>query len=543
MIHAHDEGASELLMRDMERFKKTEDEFKTTDNGWSVYRGEYVDLEATSESNRSPNVKDIANRYYNPETGVPLRHPLELMSWITDTNQWADLAVRTIAANCSATTPLFRIITQEKGRNKRVKASAAAEELIELFNNPNPLQTGYQMFNQTFLDLAIYGNAYWQIVKNRAGKIHSIYCLPAENMRVVPGIDKDLNLHLGYWQLNIVSPQYKKESDKNFKQSAFLYTESEIVHFKMPNERSAVYGKPPLYTQITQITTNQFAQNAINTWFNEGWMGGAIFRLDGDPETVRRNREFLKEMYSGSENMGRIMLLGGKTELIADGNKFMANVDFEKLMRIGKDSILNCMGVPLSMAGVRSKEGTINSELVASEESVFKRNVIDFYHNIVFGQITKKLLRGILGIKNLEVQPGTLSKFNLKYEIDAVRALGEFGISIGEVREFMGMTSDKIDEKILSLYLIKTNNGAGKTSDVLGADFESGEIGKTIYERQRDEDMKFELTKMAAGGLGKVGGKQSGENKNPIGGKTSLPKPSAAQLGLGGDLKNMAEGS
>lgn len=533
VMRASDSGSEEFVAKDMELLKRQEEiRANAPANGWELYRGEYVDLEFTSSSERTPNVKDVSDKNYNSETGVPLKHPLELMTYILDSNQWADLAVRTISANCAATTPLFRIITSEKGRNKRVKADKIADELEELLKNPNPIQTGSQLFTQTYWDLAIYGNAYWQIVKNRAGKIHSIYCLPAQDMRVVPGIDKDLNLQLAYWQMNVVSTKfYSKKEDQ--RKSAYLYTSSEIVHFKMPNERSAVYGKPPLYTQITQITTNQLAQNAINTWFSEGWMGGAIFRLDGDAETVRRNREFLKEVYSGSENMGRIMLLGGKTELIADGNKFMANIDFETIMQIGKDSILNCMGVPLSMAGVRSDQGTVNSELIASEEAVFRRNVVDFYQKIVFEQITKKLFREILGIRTLEIQPGTMSKFNLKYEIDAVRALGEFGISVGEAREILGMSSDRLDERINSLYLIKTNNGAGKVSDVLGADFESGEIGKTIYERQREEDMNFERET-------KLGFSQS-DDKNPIGGKTSLPEPGASQLGLGGDFKDMID--
>lgn len=538
-MHIYDDGSQEFMAKEKNSIERREAEMlEKGDNGWAIYRGEYTDFEVTSTSERTPNVKDVSDKNYNSETGVPLKHPLELMTWILDGNQWADLAVRTISANCAATTPLFRIITSEEGRNKRVKANKIADELQELLENPNPLQTGSQLFTQTYWDLAIYGNAYWQVVKNRAGKIHSIYCLPAQDMRVVPGIDKDLNLQLGYWQMNVVSTKYTKDSDKK---SAYLYTSSEIVHFKMPNERSAVYGKPPLYTQITQITTNQLAQNAINSWFNEGWMGGAIFRLDGDPETVRRNREFLKEMYSGSENMGRVMLLGGKTELVADGNKFMANVKFDEIMQIGKDAILNCLGVPLSMAGVRSDQGTINSELIASEEAVFKRNVIDFYQKIVFEQITKKLFREILGIKTLKIQPGTMSKFNLKYEIDAVRALGEFGISIGEAREILGMSSDKLDEKILSLYLIKTNNGAGKVSDVLGADFESGEVGKTIYERQREEDIQFEIQKIESGSNQKA---SSGlDEKNPVGGKTSLPEPGAAQLGFGGDFKKMIDGA
>lgn len=507
--------------------RKAEEELKFK----LIERSNYVAKPEDGAGSRKANVRDIGNRSYSSTTGVSLSHPLELMALIANENQWADLGSRTIAANCAAPTPLFRVTPKldlSDRRNKRKAQFNQIQEVTNLLNNPNPLQTGYMLQLQTYSNLAIYANAYWQIIRNRKGAIHSIYSLPPEHMRVVPYFDEDGVLRCQYYQLNLVNEDDLKSGKRRWS----TYRDDEIIHFKLTNELSYLYGKPSLYSQLYQITTNASAQRAVNTWFDEGLMAGAILRMDAEEqETINRNREFLREMHAGAQNAGKTLLLAGSVDIIDKGNKFGEGIDFGLIMKIGAKDILNCMGVPLSVAGVRSDEGTLNSELVAAEEAAFRRNVVDVYHNVFFGMITKKLIGEFLKMDSIEVKPGTMSKFSLKDSINAVQAMSELGISIREAREQLGMDSSTIPDEVLDMYVVKTNNGIARATDILGYNFNTGEQVETIFEKTQNMKLQAES-----------GGKGGDKVETPVGGQTTIQGPTAGATGLGGDLKDLVEG-
>lgn len=467
---------------------------------------------------KSPGVKDVYNRNYSLKTGVPLSHPLELMTLILNENSWADLAVKTIASSCASSSPLFQVYSRASGRNKLKASNSRRDNLIDKLSYPNHHQTGYELFLTTYENLAAYGNAYWQIVRTKSGEIHSLYTLPPETIRVIPYEDKYGILHCAYYQRHVARPR-----------GGEVYLEHEIIHFKDTNERSFLYGKPRMYPVLGHITANAQSLQAINNWFEEGYAGGAIFKMDADEMVAQRNREFLRDHYSGSKNYGRILLLEGSTELVQDGNKYIGNVKFNEMSSIGRDTILSCLGVPISMAGVRSDDGMGNAEIVASEEKAFKRNTIDRYHKIVFGKIQQKLIRDLLDDKDLLIEPGTLSKFALKDSIDAVRALGEIGVTIGEAREMLGMRSLEIDE-INRTMVIRTNNGLVKFEDIIGINPVTGEEVMTLIDKSLEA---------------KTGDMLDSENK-PSGNSKHVDNKvyelNAGSSGLGGNLKKLVEG-
>lgn len=463
------------------------------------------------KTSKSPNVKDVYDREYSAKTGVPLAHPLELMTLIVNENSWADLAVKTIGASCASTTPLFQVFSKANGRNKSKAASKRMEMLQDKLSYPNPHQTGYELFLTTFENLATYGNAYWQIIRTKSGEIHSIYTLPPETIRVIPFIDKYGILHCAYYQKDVVDMR-----------NGDIFLEHEIIHFKDTNEKSFLYGKPRMYSMMGHITANAQSLQAINNWFEEGFAGGAIFKMDADELVAQRNREFLRDHYAGAKNYGRILLLEGSTELVADGNKYIGNIKFEQMAAIGRDVILSCFGVPVSMAGVRSDQGLGNAEIVASEEKAFKRNTVDRLHKLVFEKIQQKLIREFLEDRELEIQPGTLSKFAIKDSIDAVRALGEIGITIAEARELLGMRSLEIDE-VNKVMVIRTNNGLVRFEDIIGIDPQTGEKVATLI----DKSMNMQQEK-------------AGLSSDAAGDKASAL--TSGSTGLGGDLKDMVEG-
>jgi hypothetical protein len=282
-------------------------------------------------------------------------------------------------------------------------------------------------------------------------------------------LDSDNILHFAYVQQGVVEPR--------------VFLEDELIHFKVSNSKSFIYGKPLFLPQLIEIAANIQANRSIATWFEQGFTGGAIFKMEADPDVAQRNRDYIKEYFSRPENFGRTMLLEGSMDLIRDGNKF-DGFDFSKLSDTNRDNIIIGAGIPLSQAGVRSAAGNANAEIVAAEEKAFIRNTVDMYHKLVYEKLNARLFRQILGWKDVVIQPGVPVKFSMTDAIETVRALAEIAITPNEARDLLSVQRVP-DEKAGNTYITATNNGMIKTLDVIGIDPETGEEGETIFESQQ----------------------------------------------------------
>jgi HK97 family phage portal protein len=433
-----------------------------------------------------PAVREIANLEHKNRTGVPHVHPLALMTALADNCTWVDLVMRVIGSAAASTSPLFRFeLTTQKSYKK--KRQADVDEVADVLQYPNLNQTGYELFRTIYENLVLYGNAYIQVIKNKAGGLHSLYTLPPESIRVVPYLTDGDVLHFAYLQQGM-----------NDKPRVFL--EDEIIHFKTGNSKSFVYGKPLFLPQLTEIAANINANKAITSWFEQGFAGGAIFKMDADEDVANRNREYIKEYFTKPENFGRTMLLEGNMELVKDGNKF-EGFDFSALSNTNRDNLIMGAGVPLSQAGIRSDSGNANAEIVAAEESAFVRNTLSMYHALVFDKLNARLIREFLGWKDVKICAGVPIKFSMKDSIETVRALSEIGIGVNEARDLLSAPRVP-SEEAGAQFVTATNNGVMPMEKITGIDPNTGEKVETIFEEDQAMQKKSMELKSGASGLG-----------------------------------------
>jgi HK97 family phage portal protein len=444
-----------------------------------------INTEATAVTTR-PQVKEVQilprDNYSYPGAAVPFAHPLSLMTSVIEECNWVDLGLNVVAAACASTTPLWRFFTNEVAKYKKDAREKQLADLKDIFEFPNPHQNGYDFAFQTFYDYEGYGNAYWQIIRDRKGDIHSIYTLPPETMRVIPYFDAGNMLHMMYVQIDVNGPR--------------VFEEDEIIHFKRANAKSFLYGKPRYFAQLLQIATSINSKKALASWFEEGYVGGAIFKMDADADVADRNRAVLHDLYTKPENFGAVMLLEGGIELIKDGNKFK-DFDFSNLSNSDRDNILFSAGVPLSMAGVRSAAGQANQEVIASEEKAFKINTINHIHKSICGTINNKLFRRILEWKDVRVEPGVLDKFSMKESIEVVNAIARFGTTPNEVRDILNL-KDVPNDDAGKMWVTVTNNGLAPVDKLIGINFETGEQVESVFDTEF-EAKKAELIGGATG--------------------------------------------
>lgn len=362
-------------------------------------------------------------------------------------NSWIYLASNTIASASASCNPLFKIKSQSDKKN-------IVGDLSDLLQFPNFNETGYNLFYKTYLALAKYGNAFWQVIKKKNGQLHSIHFIPTHQMRAIPFINEQTNnLEFYYCQMH----EYTQNVQR-------VFFEEDIIHFKLPNDDSIVNGLSPQVPLFKDVTFDLEAKKWINSWFQKTFTGGMILEMkNSTKEVVKRNRQEIREKFEGSENAGRTLILEGDMSLVYDGNK-VRDFNLSTMKQISRDDILTAYGVPLSIAGVRSDIGQGNAEVISSEEQAFARNTLSKYQSVVFNTLNLKLFRRIMKNNDLSITHGANTTFSLKNASDIVKTASQYcGTTLNENRETLGLPTVETsfgDTKVeqFNKPLVATNN-------------------------------------------------------------------------------------
>lgn len=396
-----------------------------------------------------PAIGDIFN-YMNGSSSLFNPNPMELFKNFRHQNEWVDSAIRTLAIACASCEPLFKIVS------KNVTDQNWIDLLTEKLENPNDHEEGFALFIKIYEDLLLYGNSYLQVRKTRGGDIHSFFLIPPTSMKVVPVIDSETgDLRLWYLQIN---PEIR------------LFSDSEVIHFKRPNSYSQIYGLSLFYPLIKTVTMDTHITESLVTFFESSFSGGLIFKQDADELVAERNREFIQAEMTGPANAGRPLLLEGNVELVADGNRYK-NWDFAALKDVGRDSIFQAAGIPLSMAGVRAAHGQANQQVIESEEDVFIRYVASI-QRLVFDKLDHKLIKQLLRKPKIKITAGINIKFSNRNAIESMSSAARVAVKINEYRQAHGLQPlENGGEEYVSL----TNNGLIATSALIGFDPNTGE--------------------------------------------------------------------
>ena len=395
-----------------------------------------------------PSYKEIITTNYYNNLSAPV--PMELFRILREQNEWVNHAVNTLSIACASCTPLVRV--ESKNDTDQAIVDLIGEKLT---NEPNPNMEGYTLFVETYQDLILFGNSYWQVIPDRFGDICHFYRISPNYIRIIPDYDEYNNLTFYYIQLY---PQVR------------VFGMNEIIHFKTPNSKSQLYGLPDFYSLMKTCSMDTNITELLSNFFETSFSGGFIFKQDADEEVAARNREWLADEFTGPQNAGRPMILEGSVELVSDGNKFQ-EFDFHALKDVGRDAILMAAGVPLSMAGVRAAHGQANQEVVQTEEAVFLRRVSNL-QRIVFDKLNHDLIRKMMKKRKITLKPGINSKISMKNVIETMNASMRVGVQLSTIYESFGLPSPAFgaDE-----WVSVTNNGLIPTKNLVGFDPNTGE--------------------------------------------------------------------
>lgn len=358
-------------------------------------------------------------------------------------NDYVAQVTHIISQICSTPVPNFMLSSKKDKRD-----NSTIETLAGFLDKPNNNETWSSLAYKTYDNLVLYGNGYWQIIKNVLGDLHSIYFIPAHTIRPVPFIDSDTGL-IRFYYCQVVN------WENNTLRIKKVFTDEEIIHFSTPNGDGGIYGKSKFSTLFNKLEFEIESQTWLNSYIENAFSGGMIFEMkNSHPDIVERNRQQFKENLEGGKNAGKNMIMEGEMRLVSEGNK-TKDFPLTSLKTLNRDEIFTMAGVPLSIAGLRSDIGDLNPQVIESEEIAFVRNTVEFYQNIFYSTLNLKLITNIMNNDDIEIKRGINRHFSADRNTKLVETSIKTGTTMNEARELLGLPP--IDGG--DIVVVGTNNG------------------------------------------------------------------------------------
>lgn len=237
------------------------------------------------------------------------------------------------------------------------------------------------LLRSTYVDLLVYGDAYWFLTKSRLG-------VPYQFMRVAPAqvsivIDNETREPTQY----IVRDQ--KGQETSFKAEEFM-------HFKMFDPNNDVYGLSPLESLTSTVAQDLFAQTYNEAFFANNAQTGIVFNMkNASKEEVERNREFLRKDYVGTSNAHKPLLLEGDVA-VSKSVSSPADMQFIEGRKALMTEILAVYDMPYTKLGGATE--TANRSQSAENDKSFRTEAIVPLQGIIEEEINEHLIFLIFGI-------------------------------------------------------------------------------------------------------------------------------------------------
>lgn len=179
--------------------------------------------------------------------------------------------------------------------------------LKNLWNKPNPQQSGPEFVRATISYLLLSGNGYVEAAENTRGMPQELYALRSDRMQVVPNAE------------GMVDRFIYKHNSRVVRWDVDPFTgKGPILHMKMFHPLDDFYGMSPIEAGAFAVDQNNEAMKWMQALLqNSARPSGALVNKSetklGDEQFSRLQAQ-IEEQYTGSANAGRPMLLEGSLE-------------------------------------------------------------------------------------------------------------------------------------------------------------------------------------------------------------------------------------
>ena len=305
----------------------------------------------------------------------------------------------------------FRLYEQyEDGTKEEV----LKHPIVNIFKNPNNLQTWWEIKYRTAQHFAFYGNSYLYKVRNG-------FNLPMGLVQLLPS---NLTLINDYYIYNVGSRIVRLDV-------------KDVIHFRYPDPDNLTEGRAIIKNIANEVEVNQFQSAYQKEFYKQGGFLGQIFTTDQTMSNASYERaaDQLAQRYSGGVTKSY------KTGLFDQGLKPISSpysirdMDITNLKKLNMEEICAAFQVNKFMFGMAE---SINRATAQEVTLQFTSGVIEPIMNY-FDDVLTQHLAMEFG-KNLCIEHDNTSPRDQDGEMDWYKAMTETGaITPNEIRELEGM--------------------------------------------------------------------------------------------------------
>ena len=260
----------------------------------------------------------------------------------------------------------------------------------------------YDLVNNIARDLLIYGNAFVQVIRNKAGGIGELYHLNSKYVRTSEKNDlfyysKDFGKKYGRTTKQVVYPKFVPEA---------VDVPTSVIMIKTENDKA--YGLPQYVASLKDCEVERALSEFNLAQLENGFYGSYVFNFgNGIPsdEVKEEIEENVTEKFCGASNAGRILLnfSDGKDNGVTLQKMDIVNFaeKYDTTAKRASQKIYEAFGASPVLFGVEKETTGFNSE---DYEQAFK-----LYNKIRVTPIQKKITNmfdKIFGVSgSIEIAP------------------------------------------------------------------------------------------------------------------------------------------
>ena len=340
-------------------------------------------------------------------------------------SNWARLAIEIIANACLNTIPYIDMkINKQKLYIPTFKDTVKTLHRITKF--PNKEMSFRELLFLALVDLQVYGNAFWQIIKERGTKkLSQLVRIDPRTLEFLPYIDKKTGIkYMVYYQ----------EINGHIN----IFTEDEIIHFRRPNISSDFQGLSSLSCLYYLVNMDLRTQKFQNNFFQNGMGLGVIFSIkDVSSEKIKELNQKLNAKYNINKNpYSPLIIENGDVEIVSDGTKNLRDLDLRELKKANREEILASLGV---------SEYIANMKMIDKQDHairLFYEHHVEPLRSIILDTLNLKLINLLYGIENNDIEfvKGKSMITGTKDTAEMLKILMQLTpMQINEVRELSGL--------------------------------------------------------------------------------------------------------
>lgn len=281
----------------------------------------------------------------------------------------------------------------------------AAKERVKFLKLFFRLSNANQLLRLTYRDLLVFGEAYWLIVGAKERK-------PV----------KALRLHPMYMDARVKSGQFLGwrygpifETDQ-----AIEYKTEEILHFKLDDPNSDIYGLSPLDALQHTVATDLFAMRFNKKFFENSASSGLILSMkNSTKEEVDRNREWLDQNYTGTDNAWKTMVLEGDIDVKDRAGK-LNEMQFIEGRKFNRQEILSALDIDPSKLGITEDSNRSTSK---EADNTFRQETVSPLQGVIEEEINNSFILGLLGWDDVLFEQ---EESSMRDKLDLTKQFAEF---------------------------------------------------------------------------------------------------------------------